>query len=153
MITKDKNLNFLREKIGEIKIAMFKAEIDSVLQLPNNIISTIKTDDDGNIWFFTSCTNDDYAKNINEHFYAYLEYYQKGSECRLRIGGKASIVKSDNELIDPSLKEKVVLVKLNIMQAEYFEKKFTTPLNGKIMNILSQLFWPDNDYSKTYRFS
>jgi len=153
MITKDKNLNFLREKIGEIKIAMFKAEIDSVLQLPNNIISTIKTDDDGNIWFFTSCTNDDYAKNINDHFYAYLEYYQKGSECRLRIGGKASIVKSDNEFIDSPLKEKVVLVKLNIMQAEYFEKKFTTPLNGKIMNILSQLFWPDNDYSKTYHFS
>ncbi len=152
MIAKDKNLFFLQSKIQEIKIAMFKADMDSVLQLPNNIITTIKTDDDGNIWFFTSCNNDSYAKNINEHFYAYLEYYQKGSECRLRIGGKASIIKSHNESGDTSLGNKLVLIKLTILQAEYFENKpAKEPLiTGRIKNLLHQFFMPSY---RTFNFS
>ena len=43
MLTKNENLLFLQKKIGEIKIARFSAEIDAGLQLPNNIVSTLKT--------------------------------------------------------------------------------------------------------------
>src|SRR5665647_2040618 len=103
MLTKDDNLLFLENKIQQIKMAMFRAEIDSELQLPNNIISTIKTDSDGNIWFFTSC-NGEYAKNIDKHFFAYLEYYQKGQDFRLRLSGKASIVEGDSEAATSAIK-------------------------------------------------
>ena len=35
---------FLKEKIEEIKVALFKADSDSLLRLPNNIISTLRVD-------------------------------------------------------------------------------------------------------------
>ena len=42
MQTNNEGLLFLKEKIEEIKIALFKADTDSLLQLPNNVISTLK---------------------------------------------------------------------------------------------------------------
>ena len=82
-LTKDERLEFLQKKITELRVALFKAEINTELQLPNNIVSTIKADNKGNIWFFSSC-NGNYAKNIDKSFYAYLEYYQKGRDCKRR---------------------------------------------------------------------
>ncbi len=45
----DENLVFLKEKIREIKFALFKSEINSELQLPNNIIQNLKVEDDGTV--------------------------------------------------------------------------------------------------------
>ena len=42
----DSNLEFLKERIKDIKIALFRSECYSELQLPNNIISTLQMDDD-----------------------------------------------------------------------------------------------------------
>ena len=136
MLTKDDNLLFLENKIQQIKIAIFRAEIHSELKLPNNIISTIKTDSDGNIWFFTSC-NGEYAKNIDKHFFAYLEYYQKGQDCRLRLSGKASIVERDSETDTSAIETNsfmsthIVLIKFKILYAEYFENKHSAPISIK----------------------
>ena len=60
---RDKNLDFIKEKIKEIKIAIFKTELNPELQLPNNIIQTFKVEDDGTVWFFTSC-NGNHVENI-----------------------------------------------------------------------------------------
>ncbi len=124
----DENLAFLKEKIKDIRIALFKSEINSELQLPNNIIQTLKVEDDGTIWFFTSC-NGEYAQNIDRSFYAYLDYYKKGTECRLQLSGRATIVEDDGEAFltmsnySKSTASRLVLVKMKIMQAEYFETK------------------------------
>ncbi|HAZ92481.1 MAG TPA: hypothetical protein DCX70_03550, partial [Chitinophagaceae bacterium] len=82
----DSNLEFLKERIKEIKIALFRSESYSELQLPNNVISTLQMDNDGNIWFFTSCAGD-YADNVEKSFFASLDYYKKGTDCRIRVSG------------------------------------------------------------------
>ena len=132
----DENLVFLKEKIKDIKIALFKSEINSELQLPNNIIQTLKVEDDGTIWFFTSC-NGEHAQNIDRSFYAYLDYYKKGTECRLQLSGRATIIEDDGEAFltmsnySKSTASRLVLVKMKIMQAEYFENKLQTNVSWK----------------------
>ena len=43
MQTKNENIEFLKTKVQEIRIAKFSAEINSLLQLPNNIITTLNS--------------------------------------------------------------------------------------------------------------
>ena len=140
------NLVFLREKIKQIKIAMFKPEKNDVLQLPNNIISTLKVDDEGNVWFFTS-QQGNYAQQPDT-FFAYLDYYQKGGDGRLRINGKASIV-TDYDEIDfavrpsvPGMYGQILLLKVKIMQAEYIVSKpaHKIPFKERMKSIFSNMF-------------
>ncbi|MDB5202263.1 MAG: hypothetical protein JWQ27_1672 [Ferruginibacter sp.] len=144
----DENLSFLQEKIKQIKVALFKSEINSELQLPNNIIQTLKVEDDGHLWFFTSCAGD-YAKSIERSFYAYLDFYKKGTDCRIQVSGKATIVEDDAEDFllmsnySRSTAGRLVLVKMKIMQAEYFENK-TTPMiswKEKLRGAFQNLFY------------
>ena len=140
------NLVFLREKIKQIKIALFKPEKNDMLQLPNNIISTLKVDDEGNVWFFTS-QKGNYAQQP-ETFFAYLEYYQKGGDGRLRINGKASIV-TDHDEVDfavkpsvPGMYGQILLLKVKIMQAEYIVSKpvHKIPFKERMKSIFTDLF-------------
>jgi len=68
----DTHLTFLREKIMETKVALFKSEINSELSLPTNVIQTINVDEEGNIYFFTS-SNGVFAKNIEVKSVAELQ--------------------------------------------------------------------------------
>ena len=150
MLTKNENLLFLQKKIGEIKIARFSAEIDAGLQLPNNIISTLKTDSDGNIWFFSSCRGE-HAKNIDQDFYAYLEYYQKGGAYRLRTGGRATIIQDETVPYYTKSKNSIdnlVLIRFKIMTAEYFEEKAlqTSSLKTRVKDFFTEML-----YSQRYR--
>ena len=136
MLYRDENLSFIQEKIKDINIALFKSEINSELQLPNNIIQTLKVEDDGYIWFFTSCTGN-HAQAIEKSFYAYLDYYKKGTDCRIQLSGKANIIDdNDDAFLTMSNYSKgtvgrLVLVKMKIMQAEYFENKHQINLSWK----------------------
>ena len=64
----DESLAFLRSKINQIKVALFTSETDFELQLPNNIIQTLCVEDDGTIWFFTTC-NGNHARFMDKSFY------------------------------------------------------------------------------------
>lgn len=132
----------------EIRSALFKAEINSVLQLPNNIVSTIRIDDSGYIWFITSC-NGYYAGKIDRHFYGSLEYYQKGSDCHIKISGKATIVETADMTIEKVNSfcndSNIALIKFKILQAEYFENRSTqTTITEKIKDYFTELFLPKN---------
>ena len=154
----DRNLDFLKEKIKEIKIALFKTELNPELQLPNNIIQTLKVENDGIIWFFTSC-NGNHVKNIDKPFYAYLSYYKKGSGCRLNLNGIASIVKNDDNGLfsiynySKGNYGRLVLVKMKIMQAEFCENKIfeNTSWAEKLKNTFNHLFAAPA--RRTYNFS
>ena len=143
MLAHDEHLSFLLSKVESLQIALFRAEIRSVLRLPNNIISTLKTDKDGHIWFFTSCSGN-HAKTIDKEFYGCLDYYQKGRECRLQLSGKASIVEDNHHItvpIDPS-PDNIVLIKFKILKAEYFENKHASrsTFREKISSFITDLF-------------
>lgn len=143
----DENLGFLKDKISDIKIALFKSEIDSELTLPNNIIQTLRVEEDGTIWFFTTCKGN-YARFLDKSFYAYLSYYKKDTGCRLQLGGKARIVDNSYEGLLSSGEDNdaegytSVLVKMKIMQAEYFENKIQGDFTwtNKIKTALNSLF-------------
>lgn len=153
----DENLAFLRSKINQIKIALFKSETDFELQLPNNIVQTLSVEDDGTIWFFTTC-NGCHARFMDKSFYAYLNYYKKDTGCRLQLGGKAIIVEnSEHSFVEAADYSKelytTVLVKMKIMQAEFFENKITPDVSWteKIKSVLSGLFLPATH--RIYNFS
>lgn len=154
----DKNLDFLKEKIKDIKIALFKTELNPALQLPNNIIQTLKVDDNGTVWFFTSC-NGEHVKYIDKPFYAYLSYQKKGSDCYLQLSGKATLVNTENEGLFSICNYakgsygKLVLVKLKIMQAEFFENKLFENISwtDRVKNTFTHLFMPPAH--RTYNFS
>ena len=143
----DNNLEFLKKKIEQIKVALFKSEMNSELQLPNNIIQVIKVDDSGDLWFFTSCIHDQ-ANNLNKNFYAYLDFYRKGFDERLKISGKAVLVNEEemNENLFPhsnysiGTAPRLVLVKLTIMQAEYVESRLPIESNESIITKIKSAF-------------
>lgn len=147
----DTHLSFLRGKIMDTKVALFKSEINSELSLPTNVIQTISVDEEGNIYFFTSC-NGNFAKNIDHPFYAYLDYHKKGYGERLCISGKATIVRDENEEIEPEknihgISEKsIVLIKMKMMQAEFFGQTDYQPMSlpQKIKHSISHLFFPSS---------
>lgn len=153
----DTHLNFLRNKIKEIRIARFTSEINSELSLPNNVIETIQTDGEGNIYFFTSC-NGNYAGQINLPFYAYLDYHKKNTDNRLRISGKAVIVKEDTEVASSEIaghgihSRSIVLVKMKIMQAEYTGDPIREDTWArKIKSTINHFFFPSHE--QHYNFS
>ena len=153
----DTHLSFLREKIMETKVALFKSEINSELSLPTNIIQTMSTDDEGNIYFFTAC-NSNYANHIHQPFYAYLDYHKKGFENRLCISGKAIIVKDDNQeegltnQLDGVSAQSIVLIKMKIMQAEFFGQTMHQNQSWpqKLKSTFNNIFFPSAEHH--YKF-
>ena len=155
----DNHLALLKKRIEEIKVAIFKPEMNSELHLPNNIIEVIKVDDEGMIYFFTSCTNN-YAVNLDQKFYGYLDFYRKGFDGRLMVSGKAEIVESgDEELFaqsnfSKSTASRIVLVKLKMMQAELVENPLRQPKESfidKMKHAVNQWFFTPTH--KVYDFS
>ena len=157
--TQDENLNFIKEKISDIKVAIFKSEINSELQLPNNIIQVLKVDDDGTVWFFTSCSGD-HKQTIERCFYVYLDFHRKGVEGRLQISGHANVVEDqDDDFLNisnysKSTANRLVLIKMKIMQAEYFEAKPSPQISmmDKIKMTFQQFFF-DNTQHRIYDFT
>lgn len=153
----DTHLTFLREKIKDIRTALFKAEINCELSLPNNVVETIHTDEEGNIYFFTSCNNN-YAAQIDIPFYAYLDYHKKGTDTRLCLSGKAVIVKDDtgcsaSKNQDSGISAKtIVLVKMKIMQAEYYGESIqqNNTWSQKLKSSFNHLFFPSSDQRYTF---
>ncbi len=157
--TPDDNLNFIKEKICEIKIAIFKSEINSELQLPNNIIQVLKIDEDGTVWFFTSCSGD-HKKTIDRNFYVYLDFHRKGVDGRLQISGHANVVEDNEEDFlnmsnySKSTASRLVLLKMNILQAEYFDARPSPQISimEKIKTAFHQFFF-DNTHHRVYDFT
>ncbi len=121
------DFTFLGKKIMELKTALFKPEAD-LLPLPNNIITTLKVDAQGTVWFFTSC-----QKNItpvyDTPFFATLDYFNKEKNTRINVFGAAKLIAEGDEqakeylegFIVPSLAARqILLVKLAIQKADCY---------------------------------
>jgi general stress protein 26 len=122
-------LPFLQEKISDLRSALLFSLSDSVLKMSTTIVTALKVDDVGQIWFFVHRP----VQNIQEfdkEFPARLEFFKKGKNFYLRILGKACIVNDPEEVnglvsVSEEVKSKamnhLVLVKVKIQSAEYME--------------------------------
>jgi hypothetical protein len=126
----DTHLGFLRDRIHEIGSALFFNTSNAAFKLPTSIISALKVDDYGNIWFFLH-RPDVFIEDGDKEFPARLDFYRKGKPFFLQVSGKALVLTDTDELNDlvdlaPELKAEalshVMLVKVQVQHAEYYEQ-------------------------------
>src|SRR5438270_1267381 len=129
----NQQLNFLQEKIQEIGSAIFFNLSDSVLKLPTSIVSTLKVDEYGYVWFFIQKPKQN-LKEFETEFPVRLDFFRKGKSYFLQVSGKGWVVTDPEEVNSfVSLPEEarqlavneLVLVKVKIMKAEYYETRTT----------------------------
>ena len=155
---REEDVKFLVAKVKELKTAIFKPDIYAELQLPANIVQTLKVESNGTIWFFTSCLGT-HAQQLERSFYGYLDYHKKGSDCCLKLSGEVTVIDKDPESLlsmsnySEGIFERLVLVKMKIARAEYFEsyQSENVSLKEKIKTVFNYLF--TDPVSRTYDFS
>jgi len=151
----NQQLSFLQEKIREIGSALFFNLSESVLKLPTSIVSTLKVDDYGFVWFFVQRPRQD-LKEFEPEIPARLDFFKKGKDCFLQVSGKGWVVTDPEEInsfitLPEDAKKlamnEMVLVKVKMMRAEYYEPR-TVNRNSwwyNMVNSVSALFRHSND--------
>jgi len=129
----NQQLNFLQEKIQSIGSAIFFNLSDSVLKLPTSLVTTLKVDDYGYVWFMMQKPRQQ-LKEFEPEFPVRLDFFRKGTTCFLQVNGKGWVVTDPEEMNSftdvaeayrqPGSQD-MVLVKVKIMKAEYYETKST----------------------------
>lgn len=133
MVTNNQ-LHFLQGKIQEIGSAIFFNLSDSVLKLPTSIVTTLKVDEYGFVWFFVQKPRQ-CLREFETEFPARLDFFRKGKNCFLQVMGKAWVVTDPEEMnAFVTLPEEVkaialhdmVLVKVKMLRAEYHQTQTPT---------------------------
>ncbi len=128
-------LNFIQDKIAQIQSAICFNLSDSVLKLPTSVITTLKVDDYGFVWFMMQKPKQ-CLKEFEDEFPVRLDYFKKGINSFLQVSGKGCVVCDPEELntlglSDDAFKsfnaQKDVLVKVKILKAECYD---TTPTSS-----------------------
>jgi general stress protein 26 len=151
----NQQLNFLQEKIREIGSAIFFNLSDSVLKLPTSLVSSLKVDDYGFVWFFIQKPKQNVQEFENE-FPVRLDFFRKGKSYFLQVMGKGWVVTDPEEMNtfvnlpeeakNMALNE-MVLVKVKISRAEYYETGTTKQSWWKnAVNSFSTFFRNTNHY-------
>lgn len=145
MVNNNLHVNFLREKIGELKTALLYCNSKSVLKIPTTIVTAINVDDLGQIWLLVPRP----SQNITEFerdFPVTLNFYRKGKNFYLNIDGKAGIVLEPGELdemaenieTDPrSLLDQWILVKVKVIDTQYHDNRLAVKNSSWITNLSS----------------
>jgi hypothetical protein len=124
----NQQLNFLQERIEEIGSAIFHNLSDAVLKLPTSIVTTLKVDEYGFVWFYAEKRSQK-LNEFEQEFPVKLDFYKKGKGF-LQVMGKGYVVSDPEEMNTvvalpedaKKLKEEnCALVKVKILKAEYFE--------------------------------
>lgn len=137
-MTTDTNLQFIREKIYEIKHAVMYSMSNELVKIPNSIITVLKVDNEGNIWFL--CTPPAYRVEECECvFPARLQFYKKGKFFRVEVSGKATIMNNEfNHNSSAAGKDKPILIKMAMTNIEYTSAE--PKEKGKIEAILENSY-------------
>lgn len=148
-------LNFLQEKIQDIGSAIFFNLSESVLKLPTSLVSTLKVDEYGFVWFFVQKPRQE-LKEFEAEFPVRLDFFRKGSGSFLQVNGKGWVVHDPEEMnslvtLPEDAKrlamQEMVLVKVKIMRAEYYETKTNTRQSWwqSMVNAVSTWFRQSNN--------
>ena len=121
------DLRFLREKILDLKHAIFFSQNTSLLRMATTIVTLSKIDELGQIWFFLPRPQQA-IHEFDREFPVRLEFFKKGRQFFVHISGKAFIVTDPeeiNSLVHDDIREQaadhLVLIKVRMLKADYFE--------------------------------
>lgn len=115
----------------ELRTALFFSMSDAVLKLPTSIITALKVDEVGHVWFLVNRP----TQNISEFdrvFPCRLDFFKKGCDSQVKVSGKAYIVSDPEELnglvdVSEEIKKKaideLVLIKVKIQNVSCFEPR------------------------------
>jgi hypothetical protein len=124
-------LSFLQQRIEEIRSAIFYNLSESVLKLPTSIVTTVKVDEFGFVWF----TMQKPMQNLSEfekEFPVKLDYYKKGTGYFLQVIGQGFMVTDPEEMnnladlpdeVKQAVGDKMTLVKVKIQKADYYQTR------------------------------
>lgn len=124
-------LSFLQKRIEEIGSAIFYNLSESVLKLPSTIVSTLKVDEFGFVWFYVQKPTQ-HLSEFDQEFPVKLDYYKKGAGCFLQVMGRGFFVTDPEEMnalmilpedVKKMANESMALVKVKIQKAEYHETR------------------------------
>lgn len=133
--TQHQQIHFLQEKIRHIGSAIFFNQSDAVLRLPTSLVTTLKVDDYGYLWFFVKKPNQDIRQFENE-FPVRMDFFKKGVDFFLQVAGTGRVVVDPEELtqffkvhtdLTCNLASSGILVKVKMVKAEYFETQTRFP--------------------------
>ena len=134
-----KKYSMLHDKIKGIKIAMLTL-MDGSGKLKSIPMTTMQTECEGNIWFFTHLDSEKTEHLTNKSIN--VTYTDSYNEIYVSISGKAELITNRakiSELWKPNLEEwapgglnnpSLVLVKVNMEEAEYWNNK-----QGKMLSL------------------
>jgi hypothetical protein len=121
------DLQFLQGKIQDLKNALFFPQNTSLLRITTSIVSVLKVDELGQMWFFVGRPQQAITE-FDREFPVRLEFFRKGRDFFLHVSGKAFIVTDPEEingLVDNDIRElsanNLVLVRVQMSKADYFE--------------------------------
>jgi hypothetical protein len=121
------DLHFLQEKIKNLKNALFFSQNTSLLRIATTIVSVLKVDDLGQLWFFVPRPQQA-LQEFDREFPVKMEFFKKGADFFLHVSGKAYIVNDPeemNSLMHDDIRElagnHLVLIKVKMLKADYFE--------------------------------
>src|SRR6185437_7380352 len=119
------DLRFLQEKIQDLKNALFFSLNSSVLRIPTTIVSVIKVDEVGQVWFFVPRPRQA-IHEFDREFPVRMEFFRKGRGYFLHVSGKAFIVTDPEEingLVHDDIREQtgehVMLIRVKMLKADY----------------------------------
>ena len=117
-MSNDTNLQFIRERINQVRSAIMYSCSDDVIKLPNNIVSAVKVDEEGQLWFV--CDRPAYMPEYYpSSFPARLHFYRKGKFFHIEVSGPATIV--NNVQHDSMAAENRLLIKMEMKNIVYTE--------------------------------
>ncbi|HYC40400.1 MAG TPA: hypothetical protein VEB63_07905 [Chitinophagaceae bacterium] len=119
-MTADRNLQFIRDKIYQLRSAIMYSMSNGLVKIPNNIVTAIRVDDEGHLWFLAKRPSQ-LLSECEQTFPARLHFYRKGVSFYLEISGKASIVSNEGPDTTDTTYEKPVLIKMTMVNIEYVE--------------------------------
>ena len=133
VMNNDTHLQFISEKITGLKSAVMYSMSNSLVKLPNDIVTAVKVDKEGQLWFLTHHPLHS-IKECEQVFPVRLHFFRKGYDYSVEVSGKATIVNnnsSDQFQSDNTSLKNSVLVKMSMTNVEYREphaKKAKTKL-------------------------
>ncbi len=139
------DLRFLQEKIKVLKNAIFFSENTSLLRMATTIVSVLQVDDLGQMWFFVPRPQQA-LHEFDREFPVRLEFFRKGKQFFLHVAGRAFIVTDPeeiNSLVHDDIREQtsnhLVLIKVKMLKADYFESPDTANAAGRWHDLRTQL--------------